>query len=154
MAIRVKIRAEKFSAFLSCIELYVTLQHEILKTSKMKSKKQFFRKTAGTIVLGIMVMLFAACTKEPSKTEIIHLGDIPEEYLATVPYQNGDVVKMMHESHRQIINYHVSRGHFSSLDDPSGWYGSPVSPEARSVFGRTKEQTQSSDFTKREITII
>ncbi len=92
----------------------------------MKSKKQFFRKTAGTIVLGIMVMLFAACTKEPSKTEIIHLGDIPEEYLATVPYQNGDVVKMMHESHRQIINYHVSMGHFSSLDEPSGWYGSPV----------------------------
>jgi hypothetical protein len=92
----------------------------------MKNKKQFFRKTAESIVLGIMVVLFAACTKEPSKTEIIRLEDIPEEYLATVPYRDGDVVKMMHESNRLIINYHVSRGHFSTLDEPSGWYGSPV----------------------------
>lgn len=86
----------------------------------MKNKKQFFRKTAESIVLGIMVVLFTACRKEPRPTPIIYLGDIPEEYLATVPYQNGDVVKMMHESSRLVINYRVSRSRFHNMSEPTG----------------------------------
>ena len=92
----------------------------------MKSKRRFFKKMAVPAIVIVITVLFAACTKEPSITEVIRLGDFPEEYLATVPYREGDVVKMMHESNRLIINYRVSRGHFSPLDEPSGWYGSPV----------------------------
>lgn len=86
----------------------------------MKSKKQFFRKTAESIVLGIMVVLFAACKEEPLPTPLIYLGDIPEEYLATVPYRNGDVVKMMHESSKLVINYRVSRSRFHNMSEPIG----------------------------------
>ncbi len=85
----------------------------------MKSKRQFFRKTAESIVLGIMLVMFLACKKIPP-TPLIYLGDIPEEYLATVPYQNGDVVKMMHESSRLVINYRVSRNRFHNMSEPIG----------------------------------
>lgn len=92
----------------------------------MKSKRQFIRKMAAPVMVVVMLVLFVACTKEQPKTEIIDLGDIPEVYLPTVQYQDGDVVRMMRESDSLIINYRVSRYRFSSLDDPSGWDSSPI----------------------------
>lgn len=92
----------------------------------MKSKRQFFWKMAAPVMVVVMLVLFVACTKEQPKTEIIDLGDVPEVYLATVPYQDGDVVRMMRESDSLIINYRVSRYRFSSLGEPSGWESSPI----------------------------
>ena len=91
------------------------------------NKNRLFGVLSVLLVLGTMMLHITACNKEESKPiNVINLGKFPEEYLPTVPYCDGDVVRMMHESNRQIINYRVSRGRFSPLDDPSGWYGSPI----------------------------
>ena len=85
----------------------------------MKNKKQFFRGITLPVILGVMVVLFASC-KKPLPTPLIYLGDIPDEYLATVPYRNGDVVKMMHESSRLVIDYRVERSRFHNMFEPTG----------------------------------
>ena len=59
------------------------------------------------VVLGTMMVLLTACPR--SKSTYIDLGRIPEQYLATVPYQNGDVFKMQHEATKVIIDFEVSR---------------------------------------------
>ena len=86
----------------------------------MKNKKQFFRGITLPVILGVMMMLLAACKQDPPATTIIFLGNISEEYLATVPYQNGDVVKMIHESSRLVVNYRVSRSSFHNMSKPVG----------------------------------
>lgn len=59
------------------------------------------------MVLGAMTILLTAC---PGKeVQYVDLGKIPEQYLATVPYQNGDVFRMQHESDRVVIDFTVSR---------------------------------------------
>ena len=54
----------------------------------MQTKKQFFRKVATPAVFGALLLLLTACPR--SKTTYVDLGRIPEQYLATVPYRNGD----------------------------------------------------------------
>ena len=100
----------------------------------MKNKENFFRKMAAPLILGVMVVLFTACKEELPKYQVIDLGDIPEEYLATVPYQNGDIVKMMHESSRLVINYRVVQECFYPLDNPSGWTSSPINYDYQVVY--------------------
>jgi hypothetical protein len=60
------------------------------------------------VAMAAMMVVFTAC---PQQKEPIHkdFGKIPEQYLATVPYQNGDVFRMQHESDRTIIDFTVSR---------------------------------------------
>jgi hypothetical protein len=73
----------------------------------MQTKKRFFRKVATPAVFGVMLLLLTAC---PSKEPVhIDLGRIPEQYLATVPYQNGDVFRMQHETSKVIIEFEVER---------------------------------------------
>ena len=60
------------------------------------------------MLLGVMLLLFTACPHS-SKSTYVDLGRIPAQYLATVPYQNGDVFRMQHESDRFIIDFTVSR---------------------------------------------
>ena len=86
----------------------------------MIKKKNLFGPFPALFILGALMLYFTACKQDPPATPLIHLGDIPEEYLATVPYQNGDVVKMMHESSRLVINYRVERSRFHNMDEPVG----------------------------------
>jgi hypothetical protein len=74
----------------------------------MQTKKQILRKMTAPVLFGTMLLLFTACPRN-SKTTYVDLGRIPEQYLATVPYQNGDVFRMQHESDRLIIDFAVSR---------------------------------------------
>ena len=64
----------------------------------------------GTLLVAMVAMMvvFTAC---PQQKEPVYkdFGKIPEQYLATVPYQNGDVFRMQHESDRTIIDFTVSR---------------------------------------------
>lgn len=78
----------------------VLLQCEIQNHSTMK--RILFLLTAFVAVIG-----FTGCpSKEP---EYIDLGSIPEQYLATVPYQDGEVFYLQHESDRVIIPFKVMR---------------------------------------------
>ena len=67
-----------------------------------------FRIVLLPVVFGAMLVLLTAC---PQHKEPVHkdFGRIPEQYLATVPYQDGDVFRMQHESDRVIIDFTVSR---------------------------------------------
>lgn len=58
-------------------------------------------------VFGALLLLLTACPR--SKTTYVDLGRIPEQYLATVPYQNGDVFRMQHETSKVIIDFKVER---------------------------------------------
>ena len=64
----------------------------------------------GTLIVAMaaMMVLLTACPHS-SKTTYKDLGKIPEQYLATVPYQDGDVFRLQHESDRVIIDFTVSR---------------------------------------------
>lgn len=73
----------------------------------MKTKKRFFRKMTAPAVFGALLLLLTACPR--SKTTYVDLGRIPEQYLATVPYQNGDVFRMQHETSKVIIDFKVER---------------------------------------------
>ena len=73
----------------------------------MKMKKRFFRKMTAPAVFGALLLLLTACPR--SKTTYVDLGRIPEQYLVTVPYRNGDVFRMKHESDRTVIDFTVSR---------------------------------------------
>ena len=73
----------------------------------MKTKKRIFKKLGTSVILVAMTVLFTACPR--SKPTYIDLGRIPEQYLATVPYRNGDVFRMKHESDRTVIDFTVSR---------------------------------------------
>lgn len=86
----------------------------------MIKKKNLFGPFPALFILGALMLYFTACKQDPPATPLIHLGDIPEEYLATVPYQDGDVVKMMHENSKLVINYRVSRSRFHNMSEPIG----------------------------------
>lgn len=59
------------------------------------------------LIAFVTVILFSGCpSKEP---EYIDLGTIPEHYLATVPYQDGEVFYLQHESDRVVIPFKVTR---------------------------------------------
>ena len=65
-------------------------------------KRILFLLTAFVAVIG-----FTGCpNKEP---EYIDLGPIPEQYLATVPYQDGQTFYLQHESDRVVIPFKVMR---------------------------------------------
>ena len=70
-------------------------------------RKKTLRKSVFPMVLVAMSVLFTACPR--SKTTYVDLGKIPNQYLATVPYRNGDVFRMQHESDRVVIDFTVSR---------------------------------------------
>lgn len=74
----------------------------------MQTKKQILRKMVAPMLFGVMLMLFTACPRN-SNPKYVDLGRIPEQYLPTVPYQDGDVFRMQHESDRLIIDFSVSR---------------------------------------------
>ena len=85
----------------------IFLQPKTINRIKMKTKKRFFRRITAPAVFGAMLLLLTACPrKEPV---YVDLGRIPEQYLATVPYRNGDVFRMQHESDRVVIDFTVSR---------------------------------------------
>ena len=63
----------------------------------------------------VAVITFTGCpSKEP---EYIDLGTIPEEYLPTVPYQDGEVFYLQHESDRVVIPFKVTRYRVKSRGD-------------------------------------
>ena len=74
----------------------------------MNKMNRVFRIVSFPILFGAMLVLLTACPqhKEPIYKD---LGKIPEQYLATVPYQDGDVFRMQHEGDRVIIDFTVSR---------------------------------------------
>ena len=74
----------------------------------MNKMNKVLRIVSLPIIFGAMMVLLTACPqhKEPMYKD---LGKIPEQYLATVPYQNGDVFRMQHESDRVVIDFTVSR---------------------------------------------
>lgn len=74
----------------------------------MNKTNKVFRIVLLPIVLGAMMVLLTACPrhKEPIYKDF---GKIPERYLATVPYHNGDMFRLQHESDRVIIDFSVSR---------------------------------------------
>lgn len=80
----------------------------------MKTRKQFFRTMTSPLVFGAMMLLLTACPRD--KAEIVDLGSIPEEYLATVPYKNGDKFRMQHETSKTVIDFEVSRHRSKETD--------------------------------------
>lgn len=69
--------------------------------------RKMMRKAIIPLAFLVMAVFFTAC---PSKEPVyVDLGRIPEQYLATVPYRNGDVFRMQHESDRVVIDFTVSR---------------------------------------------
>ena len=84
----------------------------------MKKKTQFFTKIAVPVVLGVMAILFTACPRK--EVQYIDLGKTPEQYLATVPYKNGDVFRMQHESDRVVIDFTVSRHRQKGMEEGYG----------------------------------
>ena len=74
----------------------------------MNKMNRVFRIVSLPIIFGAMMVSLTACPqhKEPIYKD---LGKIPQQYLATVPYQDGDVFRMQHESDRVIIDFTVSR---------------------------------------------
>lgn len=70
-------------------------------------KKRLFRQMMLPFLLGSMMVVLTSC---PGKEPVyIDLGRIPEQYFATVPYQNGDVFRMQHETSKVIIDFKVER---------------------------------------------
>ena len=55
----------------------------------------------------VAVIGFTGCPNPEAET--IDLGTIPEQYLATVPYQDGEVFYLQHESDRVVIPFKVMR---------------------------------------------
>ena len=55
----------------------------------------------------VAVISFSGCPNPEAET--IDLGAIPEPYLATVPYQDGEVFYLQHESDRVRIPFQVIR---------------------------------------------
>ena len=88
-------------------EFAIFLQPKTINRIKMKTKKRFFRKMTAPVVFGALLLLLTACPR--SKTTYVDLGRIPEQYLATVPYRNGDVFRMQHETSKVIIDFEVER---------------------------------------------
>ena len=74
----------------------------------MKTKKRLLGKLTALSLLGAVLLLFTACPHS-SKPIYVDLGCIPERYLATVPYKDGDVFRMQHEASKVIIEFEVSR---------------------------------------------
>lgn len=56
----------------------------------------------------MLTIVFTAC---PSNYEVehIYLDDLTEDVRAKIPYQQGDVVKLLHENNRTTINFTASR---------------------------------------------
>ena len=71
-------------------------------------RKKTLRRAVFTMALLAMSVLFTACPRS-SKPVYVDLGRIPEQYLATVPYRNGDVFRMQHETSKVIIDFEVER---------------------------------------------
>lgn len=65
------------------------------------------KRTCIVLFAMLSVIVFTGCPgHEPT---YVNLGTIPEQYLPTVPYQDGDRFYMQHESNRNIIGYQVTR---------------------------------------------
>jgi hypothetical protein len=81
------------------------------------------------------VILLTGCPgKEP---EYIDLGTIPEKYLATVPYEDGQTFYLQHESDRVVIPFHVTRHRTKAQgDNASGFndYGMKFQPSPSVYF--------------------
>lgn len=82
------------------------------------------------MVLGAMTVLFTACPS--SKTTYVDLGRIPEQYLATVPYHNGDVFKMQHENDRIVIDFTVSR--HRQKETGFDWFNEKYKPAPNYIY--------------------
>lgn len=91
---------------------------ETFKSNQMKTNKRFFRKTAAPLALVALAVVLSACPR--SKPTYVDLGKIPEQYLATVPYKNGDVFRMQHESDRVVIDFTVSRHRQKEMEEGYG----------------------------------
>ena len=63
----------------------------------------------------VAVIGFTGCPNPEAET--IDLGTIPEQYLATVPYQDGEVFYLQHESDRVNIPFKVTRYRVKALGD-------------------------------------
>ena len=82
----------------------------------------------------VAVVGFTGCPgKEP---EYVDLGNIPEQYLATVPYEDGQTFYLQHESDRVVIPFKVMRYRTKTQSDDTydlNYYGSKMQP-APSVY--------------------
>ena len=74
----------------------------------MKTKKRLLGKMTVLSLFGAILLLLTACPHS-SKPTYVDLGCIPEQYLATVPYKDGDVFRVQHEASKVIIEFEVSR---------------------------------------------
>lgn len=90
----------------------------------METNKRFFRKMTTPIILVAMTVLFTACPK--NKPVYFDLGRIPEQYQATVPYQNGDLFRMKHETSKVIIDFEVSRHRLKETNFGNGPVPTPT----------------------------
>lgn len=85
---------------------------------KPKIGRKIMRKAVIPLAFLVMAILFTAC---PGKEPVyVDLGRIPEQYLATVPYRNGDVFRMQHETSKVVIDFTVSRHRRKVTDEGYG----------------------------------
>ena len=97
----------------------------------MKTKKRLLRKLTALSLFGAMLLLFTACPHS-SKPTYVDLGCIPEQYLPTVPYQDGDVFRMQHESDRLIIDFTVSR--YRQKETGFDWLNEKFKPAPNYIY--------------------
>ena len=94
------------------------------------------KKLAVLMMAFVTVILFTGC---PGKEkEYVDLGTIPEKYLATVPYEDGQTFYLQHESDRVLIPFHVTRHRVKTQGDNvygfDYWYDGGKYEPAPSVF--------------------
>ena len=76
--------------------------------SQNKHQNQFtMKKIAFLMMAFVSVIFFTGCPGHDP--EYINLGTIPEKYLPTVPYEDGQTFYLQHESDRVVIPFKVTR---------------------------------------------
>lgn len=83
-----------------------SLRKNYCNFAQVKQKKQSAMKKLVFLLIAFVSVIFLIGCKEP---EVIDCGTIPEKYLATVPYEDGQTFYLQHESDRNIIPFKVMR---------------------------------------------
>ena len=106
----------------------------------MNEMNKVFRIVLLPIVFGAMMVLLTACpTKKP--ISVVDLGTIPNQYLATVPYKNGDIFKLQHENSRLVVDFVVSRHRTKQIGEGYGMAPSRFEPGPDYYFEYEVDQT-------------
>jgi len=96
------------------------------------------RRIVFPAVFASMMLLLTSCPGGGS-IEHIDLGSFPEQYIATVPYADGDVFKMQHETSKLIIEFTVARNRVACSE--AGYGTAKFSPAPSCYYDFEEDMT-------------